>query len=97
MKKLILGLSLLFLITTNVQAFKSGSYECDMTSLGMGKITYILKPNGRAKAISIFGTERGNWQDDDDAAIIIKNSQILEYKGNGKYVINQLFPCKKVK
>ena len=94
MKRIILGLCVLLLVTTNSQAFESGSYECSM--MGM-KVTYVLKSNGRAKAISAFGTERGNWQDDDDAAIIIKQDQVLEDRGNGKYVFQGMFPCTKVK
>ena len=53
----------------------------------------------RVKSISSYGTVRGNWQDDDDAAIIFLNKKesILENKGNGKYTLDQFFPCKKVK
>ena len=94
MKRTILGFEFLLLMITDSQAFESGSYKCTM--MGM-EVTYVLKANGRAKAISAYGTERGNWQDDDDAAIIIKNDQILEDKGNGKYVFGGMFPCVKIK
>ena len=94
MKRIILGLCVLLLATINSQAFESGSYKCNM--MGM-KITYVLKSNGRAKAIALGGTTRGYWQDDDDAAIIIKEDTVIEDKGNGKYILSGMFPCKKVK
>jgi len=60
MKKMLLILSLM--LVSNSNAFESDTYGC--VALGM-KVIYVLKPNGRVKAMSAFGTERGSWMDDD--------------------------------
>jgi len=93
LKKIILGLSLL-LLATNSYAFKSGTYKCNIQGV---EGTLILKPNGRAKLVAGIKVSRGYWQDDDDAAIVIKNDWIIEDKGNGNYILSNSFPCKKVK
>ena len=61
---------------------------------------YSLKDNGRAKMIGDGGTQRGYWQDDDDAALVIENNYVLEKRNKG-YIFNidnnpfSQFPCKK--
>lgn len=96
MKKIILSLSLL-LLSANSYAFESGTYKCSVQGMEMMAITFVLKPNGRAKKTVMGQTERGNWQDDDDAAIIITKDQVIENTGNGQYVLGGFTPCIKIK
>ena len=93
MKKLILGTLLILGVSTNALAFESGTYTCKHF---IGDIIITLKDNGRA-TVKGLETERGNWQDDDDAAIIITTDNVLVDKGNGKYVLNDLVGCEKTK
>jgi len=84
MKRFFLGLSLM-LVSTTSQAFESGIYQCNVPIIG--KITFILKPNGRAKKI-VFGiTERGYWRYEDDEALVIKETTVLEKQGK-KYLLS---------
>jgi hypothetical protein len=97
MKKL-LFLTLTVLLSTNNYAFSKGIYECN---IGRITITFILKSNGRAKSIvkdkkqKEHTLKRGYWLDDDDAAVIFEEDIFLEQKEN-KYMLNEIFPCKKI-
>lgn len=105
MKKL-LTLSFLTFFTLSSYGFESGIYECDMKATGYPIILkYTLKDNNRAKKQTYFNinnektlqnSERGNWQDDDDAAIIISNKDIIE-KIEKKYYLHGSILCNKIK
>jgi hypothetical protein len=100
MKRLVLSLSMLSLLTTSSQAFESGTYQCENV-MGAGLDTYILKPGGRAKVITMGITTRGYWRDEGDEALVIKEKWVIE-KQDDKYVLpmNGLtgdIPCIKLK
>ena len=98
MKRMVLGLSIMVLLSTSSQAFPTGVYECTVM---MNKAVITLKDNGRAKMVinkfmDLPETLRGYWQDDDDAAIIIRNDNVITQVGK-EYKFNDIFPCKKIK
>jgi len=82
MKKFIISLGIASLFVTSSQAFDSGTYRCQR---GMELIEFTLKPNGRAKMYIMTSgeSERGYWQDDDDAAIVIRENIIIEKTNYG--------------
>jgi len=99
MKRLVLGLSVLSLLTTTSQAFESGTYQCE-NAFGAGFDTYFLKDNGRAKVTVMGQTTRGYWRDKGDEALVIKEKWVIE-KIDNKYVIPmngamEDIPCKKL-
>ena len=112
MKRFILGLGLVALTATNSYAFDIGTYQYKhktITSSGDPLVyiwTYTLKDNGRAKEVisaTVSGktagkkkTKRGNWRDDGDAAIIIKQDTVIEQQGS-KYILDSEIPCEKIK
>jgi len=95
MKRIVLAFSVLLLVTTNSQAFPVGKYECQY---GFGEMIITLKANGRATMLNVleFDTQRGNWRDDGDTAVVITENNDITKEGN-KYIFNGRYPCKKVK
>lgn len=96
MKKLIIGLGFLSIMTTIGQAFESGTYECESP---YGTMTFILEDNSRAKQIFSGMTKRGEWLDRGNEAIVIKEDIIIEKVGD-KYIMPQDgvisdYPCVK--
>ena len=88
MKNIILVISLLGISITSVQAFESGIYKCKGP---FDYVTFTLKDNGRAKskysAFSDRQGRRGSWINDDEAAVIILESNIIEKTSSG-YILS---------
>ena len=100
MNKIILSLSFLLLATASY-AFESGTYKCKIAGVD---VNILLKANGKAKYSSQWVNERGFWNDEDDAALVIKKDWIIEQKADGKFVwplgtgfVRMEYPCQKVK
>lgn len=103
MKTYILSLYIITLLSINVQAFQSGTYICKGL---FDKVTFILKDNGKAKSTyGIFSYRKGQqgyWYNDDDAAIVIREGDIIEkiydtYRFNTPYNLLNNSLCKKIK
>jgi hypothetical protein len=74
--RIILGIVLL---NISLFAFEAGTYVCNTI---FGDAIYTIKSNSQYKIDGVMGqTERGNWLDHDDAALL--------YTNNGEVTIEQ--------